>query len=210
MKKEVKILLASVVVIVVCVLALVWKNQKQTDVVTSNLPENLTREFNHKMGPDNAKVKIVEFYDPECEACSAFFPYVKDVMKEYEGKIQLIVRYALYHGNSTQAAKAIEAAGKQGKYWEYQELMFLNQGQWTHRNSTPWDLFERYAADLELNMEQFKMDINEQSFVSNFAIDIADGKNLGVQGTPTIFINGVKMETLHPAAFREKIQEAMK
>lgn len=209
MKKEIKIILASVIVIIGCFFALNWKiqNPKEEEIKS---PSNLTREFNHKMGPDTAKVKLVEFYDPECEACAAFYPYVKDVMKQYEGKIQLTVRYALYHGSSLEAAKATEAAGKQGKFWEYQEMLFINQGQWSHRSVAPIDLFEGYATNLGLNLEQFKKDMNDPALGSMFGIDAADGKELGVQGTPTIFINGVMLDRLHPTAFREKIEEALK
>ena len=60
----------------------------------------LIKEYNPRIGPDDAKVKIVEFLDPECEACSKMAPIVKQLMSEYEGKVQLIVRYMPYHGNS--------------------------------------------------------------------------------------------------------------
>lgn len=209
MKKEIKIILASAIVIIGCIYALNWKIQNAHEEEIKS-PSNLTREFNHKMGPDTAKVKLVEFYDPECEACAAFFPYVKDVMKQYEGKIQLTVRYALYHGSSLEAAKATEAAGKQGKFWEYQAVLFEAQGQWSHRSVPPIDLFEGYATNLGLNLEQFKKDMNDPELGSKFGIDAADGKELGVQGTPTIFINGVMLDRLHPTAFREKIEEALK
>lgn len=209
MKKEIKMLLGSIIVIIGCFYALYWKYQKANEEQIKT-PSNLTREFNHKMGPDSAKVKIVEFYDPECEACAAFFPHVKDVMKQYEGKVQLTVRYALYHGSSLEAAKASEAAGKQGKFWEYQAILFETQGQWSHRSVPPIDLFEGYATNLGLNLEQFKKDMNNPENGSIFGIDAADGKELGVHGTPTIFINGVMLDRLHPTAFREKIEEALK
>lgn len=134
MKKEVKILIVSSLVIIGCFLALLWKNQNKPETTVAKGPQDLVRDFNHKIGPEDAKVKIVEFYDPECEACAAFYPYVKEALKRYEGKIQLTVRYALYHSSSREAAKATEAAARQGKFWEYQDILFVRQEQWSHKS----------------------------------------------------------------------------
>lgn len=212
MKKETKILIASVAVILISIIALYFKSaaDKKAQADTSSAPQNLVRDFNHRTGPANAKVKIVEFYDPECEACAAFFPYVKEILEQYPNDIELTVRYALYHGNSTPAAKATEAAGRQGKYWEYQKILFETQGQWSHRSNVPMDLFEGYATNLGLNLEQFRKDMNDPTIGSLLAIDVADGQSIGVQGTPTFFINGVKLDPLHPNNFRERIESIIK
>lgn len=210
MKKEIKVIIVSILVIIGCAFALFTKNNKKEEASTTNAHQSLVRDFNHKTGPDDAKVKIVEFLDPECEACAAFYPHMKDVLERYNGKVQLTVRYALYHGSSTEAAKATEAAGKQGKYWEYQGLLFTRQGEWSHRSVAPIDLFESYAANLGLNVEQFKKDMQDPAIGSILSIDVADGKTIGIQGTPTIFINGVMLEKLHPSALIEKIDEELK
>ena len=212
MTKELKILIASIAIIAVCAGALLWKTQKKEETSTATTPqiENLIRDFNHKSGPDSAKVKIVEFYDPECEACAAFYPYVKEVLDLHKDQVQLIGRYALYHGNSLPAAKALETAAKQGKFWEYQHTLFTRQEQWSHKQTVPMDLFVEYALNLGMDTEKFKKDFDDPTAGSLIAIDIADGQRIGVNGTPTFFINGVKLERLHPDAFKEKIMEELK
>ncbi len=209
LSKEMKTIIISVVAILIGVIGITYFTQKKSEVAVTE-PTNLIREFNHRTGPDNAKVKIVEFYDPECEACSAFFPYVKDILAQYKNDIQLITRYALYHGNSTTAAKASEAAARQNKFWEYQEALFVNQHEWSHRQDVPMAAFEQYAKNLGLDMDKFRLDMNDMSIMTNISIDISDGKTLGVNGTPTIFINGKKLEKLHPTNFKEMVELELK
>ena len=72
--------------------------------------ENLVRPDSPAQGPENARVILVEFLDPECEACRAFYPTVKKILKEYEGRIRFVVRYMTFHSNSVLAASATEAA----------------------------------------------------------------------------------------------------
>ncbi|MDO9182479.1 MAG: thioredoxin domain-containing protein [Bacteriovorax sp.] len=207
--KELKTILGSFIAIVVVAIGVYFFTQSKpaVDKLPSPSHENLVRNYSHKKGPGSAKVKIVEFYDPECEACAAFFPYIKEIVSRYEDKIQLTVRYALYHGNSTLAAKASDAAGIQGKFWEFQELLFLNQRTWSHSQGPATESFIKYAKDLDLNIPKFKADMDDLGRMETIAMDLEDGKRLGVNGTPTIFINGKKLENINPNLFKEKIEE---
>jgi protein-disulfide isomerase len=205
--KELKIILASLFV-VIAVAAAIYAFTNKTEITNlgeQKAPENLVRDFNHKKGPDNAKVKIVEFYDPECESCSAFFPYVKEVLARYPNDVQLITRYALYHGNSTLAAKASEAAALQDKFWEFQELLFLNQSEWSHSKMPATKFMIKYAEDLSLDIKKFEIDMHDIKRMETISIDLEDGPKLGVNGTPTIFINGKKLERIHPTDFQEAV-----
>lgn len=211
--KETKLIIFSVV----CLLAgafLIYKiTQKENDgakTVDASAIPNLTRDFNHKTGPDSAKVKIVEFYDPECEACAAFYPYVKDILNQYKSDIQLTVRYALYHGNSVNAAKVLEASARQNKFWEMMEILLTRQNEWSHKQEIPTANFNAYAQELQLDPARFNQDINDLSIMNNVSIDIADGKTIGINGTPTIFINGKRLERLHPTAFKEMVENELK
>jgi protein-disulfide isomerase len=143
--KELQILLISVVLILLGASTIYYFTRPVKDeavvIPTPTAEVSLFRSFNHKIGPENAKVQIVEFYDPECESCSAFFPYVNEIKSRYKNQIQLITRYALYHSNSLLAAKASDAAGRQGKFWEFQELLFLNQHKWSHQQTPALSVF---------------------------------------------------------------------
>lgn len=209
--KELKIIIGSIVAILVIAFGVYFFSQSKPEETASSetVPENLVRDFNHRMGPDNAKVKIVEFYDPECEACSAFFPYVKEIMKRHKDRVQLIVRYALYHGNSQLAAKASDAAALQGKFWEYQEVLFTSQNEWSHQRQPATSFFLKYAKDLGMDVAKFEADMNDLRRMETINIDLEDGPKVGVNGTPTIFINGKKLDRINPDYFNEKVEEAL-
>lgn len=170
----------------------------------------LIRPFNHKQGPDNAPVKVVEFYDPECEGCAAFNPYVKAIFERYGDKVQLIVRYTLFHGNSELAAKASEAAARQGKFWEFHELLFTAQHEWSHKQFPANEYFEKYAKDLSMDVEKFKADMKDLSIMENIAKDMEEGAKLGVRATPTFFINGKILSELSPNNFYEAIESELR
>jgi protein-disulfide isomerase len=210
LNKEIKILLLSLFALALIGGAFyLWSNNRSSDTHPP-LSTILTREFNYKKGPETAKVKMVEFYDPECEACAAFFPYVKEIMSRYEKDVQLTVRFALYHNNSVLAAKATEAAGLQGKFWEFQELLFLNQPEWSHKTEPASQYFVKYAQDLNLDTKRFSSDMHDMKRMETINMDLEDGKNLGVNGTPTIFINGKKLLELNPRALQEAIEKELK
>ena len=97
------------------------------DFLATEKSELFVRDHSPRYGNENAKVILTEFLDPECESCRAFYPVVKSFLNEFEGQIQLVVRYAPFHQNSKIAIKALEAARMQGKYWEALELLFYHQ-----------------------------------------------------------------------------------
>ena len=139
MRKEIIILVASIVVVIVGMVvgSNYYRRSLQTGTTSNNSSvksaisqEQLVRPDSPTLGPANAPVTIVEFYDPECEACAAFAPIVKKIYNEYGGKVRLVMRYMPLHPNSITAATFIEAAGEQGKYWQAQELLFQKQSEW--------------------------------------------------------------------------------
>lgn len=212
--KEIVILLSSFAVIIAIAAGVYYFTQKEkvdsaadSSAVT---PLNLVRDFNHKKGPENAKVKIVEFYDPECEACAAFAPFIKEIVARFPDDIQLTVRYALYHGNSTLAAKASDAAAIQGKFWEFQDLLFVRQNEWSHQQGPATSYFLKYAQELGMDTAKFETDMNDLKRMETISIDLEDGTRVGVNGTPTIFVNGKKLEQLNPNAFRDLVESEIK
>ena len=168
----------------------------------------LAREFSPRLGPDNAKVVLTEFYDPECEACRMFYPVVKQVMKEFEGQVQLIVRYMAFHKNSQYAIKVLESARKQGKYWEALQVVFERQPEWaTHAKEKP-ELLPTYMKELGLDMQAFNSSLEDPVILSKLQQDMADGRSINVNRTPTFFVNGrvlidPNFDTLKAAIQRE-------
>ncbi|MEO6051094.1 MAG: thioredoxin domain-containing protein [Pyrinomonadaceae bacterium] len=157
-------------------------------------------------GSPDAPVTIVMFSDFQCSACSAAHPILKSAMAPYLGKIRFVVRdfpLESIHENSFRAALAANAAFSQGKFFEYTEVLY------THQNALDDASLKKYAAELGLNAKQFELDFNSEKARAEIRKDIADGGSYGINSTPTIFINGVKVRNLSAAAFRTAIERAL-
>jgi protein-disulfide isomerase len=178
----------------------------------------LVRPDSPVLGPADAKITLVEFYDPECEACAAFAPTVKKIMKDYDGKIRLVARYMPLHPNSLTAASFTEAAGEQGKYWQAQEMLFTKQPEWGTKHGPPTDapkpdinkLFDKYAMELGLDLDKANQAIKENRFAEKIERDKKDGQSLGVRRTPTFFVNGRELARFGEADLRSLIEEELK
>ncbi|MBX3011871.1 MAG: thioredoxin domain-containing protein [Caldilineaceae bacterium] len=192
-KREVKLLVGIALVAVLLIVGVAWLANRPAEPATPNI---LIREDSPSLGPADAKVTVVEFLDPECESCRAAFPMVKQILSTYEGQVRLVVRYFPLHNNSVLAAKATEAAGEQGKYWEMQELLFQNQPTWGEQQTPQTALFVQYATALGLDVAAFTEVLNSDKYTDKIQRDLQDGQALGVGGTPTFFVNGQKVQNI--------------
>jgi protein-disulfide isomerase len=138
------------------------------------------------MGPKNATVTLVEFSDFQCPFCSRVVPTLKQLEKEYEGKVKFVFKNQPlpFHQNARPAANAAMAANEQGKFWEMHDKLFENQ-QKLDRAS-----LEQYANDLHLDMGKFRAALDSNKFDAQISADSAEGTKVGAGGTPTFFING--------------------
>ncbi len=209
--KRVSLIIISVVVIAGIFFAATNMIPKKTvDDGIQRIPNStLIKDYSPRMGPADAKVTVVEFLDPECETCAAIYPTMKGMMEEYKGQVQLVVRYMLFHGNSKLAALANEAAGKQGKYWEMQGLLFGRVNEWTHKPDPQTAVFEKFATELGLDLEKFKADMKDPQLSANIENDFKEGPTVGVRGTPTIFVNGRMLATLSYPGLQALIDEEL-
>ncbi len=157
------------------------------------------------LGPQDAPVTLVEFLDPECEACSAMYPIVKKLMKEYEGKIRLVVRYMPFHGNSIFAANVLEAAREQGKYWETLSVLFEQQAIWASHHDPKPELIYTIIKPLGLDLGKIKKSVEIGQYNELVAQDKADGEKLGVSRTPTFFVNGEQLYEMGYEPLKELI-----
>ncbi len=210
--KNNKIYVLVTFVFVVAAFVLFKRYYQTSEVVKFSPPQSseLIKEYNPRLGPDDAKVKIVEFLDPECEACSTMAPIVKQLMSEYEGKVQLIVRYMPFHGNSLKAATYLEEAGEKGKYWEAMATLFENQPAWAdHRDPKP-ELIPKLLVHAGVKeAESFNENVLLSRHRWKVDQDFADGKILGVKRTPTFFVNGRMLEEIGYAPIKQAIELAL-
>lgn len=163
----------------------------------------------YKKGAENGKVVLVEYLDFECEACGAFYPVVKQMEEEFGDKVTFVARYFPLQGhkNGLPAALAAEAAGRQGKFWEMHDLLFERQKVWGEKQVPTPEVFEGYAQELGLNMEQFKADVASASVKERVDRNLNQAIELKLQGTPSFFLQGKKIANPQsPEAFRALIQ----
>ncbi len=143
-------------------------------------------------GEKTAKVTLTEFSDLQCPACKAYEPIVEQAMKDLNGKLKLVYKHFPLpaHKNGLAAAKAAEAAGVQGKFWEMHDLLFQKQEEWGVLDAgSVSDKFVAYAAGLKLDQDKFKSDLNDSSLEAKIKAEQSEGIDLGVNSTPTFYIN---------------------
>lgn len=163
-------------------------------------------------GNKDATVTLVEYLDFECEVCGTYYPLIKELKKEFETEVLFINRYFPLpgHRNALQASYAAEAAGKQGKYWEMHDALFENQKVWGGKQSADPSLFEVYAKEIGLDIEKFKTDVKSEEVRERVNRDLRSGADLQVTGTPTFYLNGVKLQNPRSLEdFRTQIKAAI-
>lgn len=171
----------------------------------------LVRADSNKISTSSATITLVEFSDFQCPACGAYYPVVKQILAEFKDSLTFVYRnfpLTNIHKNAQLAAQAAEAAGKQGKYWEMHDILFTKQSEWSATNAR--DLFVQYAGTLGINVDQFKKDIDSEEVKKKIESDVNDANSLGVNATPTFYLDREKIE--NPAGiedFRARIKAAI-
>jgi protein-disulfide isomerase len=167
----------------------------------------LVRAHSPVFGNAEAKVTIVEFFDPACETCRAFYPVVKSIVNASFGQVRLVVRYAPLHQGSDQAINILEAARLQGKYWQALEKTLADQPRWAaHHNPQPqliWDSI----ADIGLDMAKAKADAGSPAIAQVLQQDVADMNALKVTRTPGFFVNGTPLRDFGEAQLKTLVAQ---
>ena len=208
------IVVASVVAVVVAFIAgaVVFKGREtqQVSQAAQSNSDALVRASSPVFGNPAAKVTIVEFFDPACETCRAFYPLVKTIVNSSFGQVRLVVRHAPLHQGSDTAVKILEAARLQGQYWPAVERALAGQPQWAaHGNARPeliWDLI----TDLGLDMAKARADADSPAVAQLLSQDIADMKALKVDRTPGFFVNGTPLRDFGEAQLRALVDQEIK
>lgn len=203
-------------VIVVVILGLVGifalTGNKASDSSGGQSSSGKGQPTNHVEGKGTSGVTLVEYGDYQCPYCAQFYPIVKQVQQQFKDEITFQFRnYPLVniHQNAFAAARAAEAAGKQDKFWQMHDQLFANQTQWAE-SSEPSKLFNQYAKQLGLDTSRFEKDYASSAVNDAINADLAEGKKLGVTGTPAFFLNGKKIEvTASVASFEKQIKDAI-
>ena len=159
------------------------------------------------IGPQNAPVTIVEFFDPACETCRAFYPIVKQIMAQHPDKVRLALRYAPFHQGSDQVVKLIVAARKQGLYTPVLEALLAAQPEWADHAAPNIGIAFEAAARAGLDMERARQDMETPEIQAVLAQDIEDLTALQVSKTPTFFVNGRSLPSFGPEQLARLVAE---
>lgn len=165
----------------------------------------------HALGNPTAPVTLEEFGDFQCPPCGMFHPVLKTMEREFGQNLRVIFReFPLVpsHAHALSAARAAEAAGLQGKFWEMHNLLFENQKAWADAFDVR-PIFEAYATNIGLDLEKFRRDLGSETVERRIFLDGKRAHALGVKGTPAVFLNGRELpfETFFAA---DKLRGAIK
>jgi len=212
MKNKKTVLFSILIIALIFVGFAYFYNQNQSDKISELSKENtmlFKRDYSFTVGPDDAKVQLVEFFDPACETCALFHPYVKKILKENKNDIQLVFRYAPFHNGSYKVVTMLEAIKKQDMFLEALELMFKIQPYWASHGTPNLDVLWQAIDELGLDMNQLTADMNDDEIKRRIDQDIADGKVLGANKTPSYYVNGRPLQDFGLNQLKELINEEM-
>lgn len=206
MSKLTWIIFGAIVVGVLATLVIVSRNANpQVDVsaVNANAIQKAS-EFNGQIGDRvlgnaSSEVVLIEYGDFQCPGCASAHPGIKTIMEEYGDSVAFVFRnfpLTSIHANAKAAAAAAEAAGQQGKYWEMHDLIYEGIDNWSDLTGAErTSFFVGYAKGLELDETQFRADLESEAVGLKIAFDQALAKKIGVNSTPTFYLNGTLVDT---------------
>jgi len=211
MKKPVFIVSAVVLLLVFVLGTLLYQSEK-LDKSSKMAEQNqtfLAREHAPRLGPAEAKVHLVEFFDPACGTCREFYPLVKDMMKANRDRMRLSLRYAPFHAGSDNVVRVLEAARKQDKFWQTLETVLVSQAFWAPNHRPQLELLWPQLGNLGLDFEQLKRDMYAPEIERVIAQDLADAKALNVTKTPEFFVNGRPLPSFGYEQLKKLVADAV-
>lgn len=169
--------------------------------------DRLIRAYSPVLGPEDAAVTIVEFFDPACEACRAFHPIVKDILAQYPEDVRVVVRYTPFHGESSEdAILALEAARIQGVYLPVMDALMTYQNAWARRGPAVPGKIMSIAGAAGLDTAAAESQMKMPDIVAILNQDRADVASVGINQTPTFFVNGKPLEPFGEATLRALVK----
>jgi len=157
-------------------------------------PALLVRPNSPSFGPEDAPVTLVEFFDPSCEACRAYHPVVKEILRQFPDQLRVVLRYTPFHEGSDEAVRILEVARMQDKFEPVLDALLEQQPRWAVHGAPRLDLAWEIAGAAGLDLARAE---TERLFPGITAIlnqDIADLEAVGIRQTPTFFLNGKRLE----------------
>ncbi|SFU85839.1 Protein-disulfide isomerase [Polaromonas sp. YR568] len=211
--KKLIIILCGIVVLLGFSFGVYGHLNKKNEAVARLAQEN-NSVFNRSHAPiygaPEAKVRIVEFFDPACETCRAFYPLVKRIVDGYPGKVQLVVRLVPFHKGSDEAARILIAAHRQNLFFPVTEVVLNSQDAWAaHDNPNPGRIWA-FLKGTSLDAAKARQDTGSLEARAVLDQDMADAATLQVTRTPGFFVNGRPLTTFGHEPLKAMVDEEVK
>lgn len=194
MLKQTALWAGAIVILILSVWGLIKIADSPT--TTGNIKIPSVAKSDITIGNPKAKVVLVEYADFQCPACAAYQPFVNQLMIDFKDNIYFVYRFfplIQIHKNAMISAQAGYAAHKQDKFWEMDNLIYTTQKSWENSGNAK-EIFIDYAKDLKLDVEKFKSDLESEEGRKIINEQYSQGLSIGVNSTPTFFLNGVKIQ----------------
>jgi len=205
------IAVVGILVVALVVAALRYDSNKAGPSQTDDAArlEALASEQAPMFGDPGAKVHIVEFLDPACGTCAAFYPMVKGWMAQVPGQIRLSVRHVAFHSGADYVLKVLEASRNQDKYWETLEALLMSQRQWVQNHVVQPDQVGPAIAGVGLDMERLMADMDSDEVAQRIERDAQDAVTLKVSKTPDYYVNGRPLPSFGQQQLADLIREEL-
>ncbi len=202
---------AAVVLVGAFVIGMNVYRGQQTEKVSQSAATDSDSPFNRPdapmIGTIMAKVEIVEYFDPACESCREFYPYVKNVLEQHKNQVRLSLRYAAFHKGSDYVVQILEAARLQGFdiYVKSLETVLDAQPIWANHNNPNPSMVWTLLGNTGIDIERAKREMNDPRILARLKQDAADIVKLNVRKTPTLFINGKPLREFSPEGLASQV-----
>lgn len=172
-------------------------------------PALLIRPHSPSFGPADAKVTLVEFFDPSCEACRAFHPTVMEIKKQFPTQVRVVLRYTVFHEGSDEAVRILEVARMQDKFEQVLNALLEKQPTWAVDGSPQLDVAWRVAGAVGLDLKKSETERQFPGITGILNQDAADVEALGIRQTPTFFLNGKRLDDVSPESLIADVRLAV-
>lgn len=156
----------------------------------------LIRPHSPVLGPVDAPVTLVEFFDPSCEACRAFHPVVQEIRRQFPTQVRVVMRYTVFHQGSDEAVRILEVARMQDKFEQVLDAILEKQPTWALHDGPQMDVAWRVAGAVGLDLKKSETERLFPGITGVLNQDAADVEALGIRQTPTFFLNGKRLENV--------------
>lgn len=172
-------------------------------------PTLLIRPHSPSFGPEDAKVTLVEFFDPSCEACRAFHPVVQEIRRQFPEQVRIVLRYTVFHQGSDEAVRILEVARMQDKFEQVLDALLEKQPTWALHDGPQMDVAWRVAGAVGLDLKKAESDRLFPGITGVLNQDMADVEAVGIRQTPTFFLDGKRLENVSPESLIAEVKAAV-